>query len=212
VDVGRRPDLVLTRESIARAALAILDEEGAAALTVRHLAARLGVRSPSLYNHVTSKSEILDAVIELIDDEIDTDCLDDPDWRRGMTAFARSYRRAFQAHPDALALIAREAVETDPTLRAYDAALGALLRAGWPPEQALQLLASIEYLVLGSALVPFVGGFVRPPGEYAERYPSLASALASTGDIETVDDIGFERGLAALLREDPPAEDAPGRP
>lgn len=201
--MGRRSDLVLSREVIARTALAILDEEGAAALTVRRLAGRLGVQSPSLYNHVRSKNEILDAVIELIDEEIDRDCLDDPDWRRGMTTFARSYRRTFQAHPDALALIAREAVETEQALRVYDAALRALLRAGWPPERALQLLASIEYLALGSALVPFTGGFVRAPAAYAEHYPSLASAL-SGADLATVDDVGFERGLAALLREDPP--------
>ncbi|MEX5720310.1 TetR/AcrR family transcriptional regulator C-terminal domain-containing protein [Geodermatophilus maliterrae] len=195
---------MLTREAIARTALTILDEEGAAALTVRRLAGRLGVQSPSLYNHVSSKDEILDAVVELIDEEIDTDCLDDPDWRRGVTAFAHSYRRAFRAHPEALALIAREAVETDPALRAYDAALGALLRAGWSPERALQLLASIEYLVLGSALVPFTGGFVRTPAEYAGRYPALASALAGASDLGTVDDVGFERGLAALLRDEPP--------
>ena len=202
--MGRRPDLALTREVIGRTALAILDEEGAAALTVRRLAGRLGVQSPSLYNHVRSKNEILDAVIELIDEEIDSGCLDDADWRRGMTAFARSYRRTFQAHPDALALIAREAVETEPALRVYDAALRALMRAGWPPEQALQLLASIEYLALGSALVPFTGGFVRPPAAYADRYPSLAEALGSAADLATVDDVGFERGLAALLRDDPP--------
>ena len=201
--MGRRSDLVLTRQAIARTALAILDEEGAAALTVRRLAGRLGVQSPSLYNHVSSKDEILDAVIELIDEEIDTACLDDPDWRRGMTAFARSYRAAFRAHPQALALIAREAVETEPALRAYDSALGALLRAGWSPERSLQLLASIEYLVLGSALVPFTGGFVRAPAEYAERYPSLAAALAGARDLGTVDDVGFEHGLEALLREGP---------
>jgi len=204
VVVGRRSDLVLTRESIARTALAILDEEGAAALTVRRLAGRLGVQSPSLYNHVRSKNEILDAVIELIDEQIDKECLEDPDWRRGITAFAVSYRRTFQAHPDALSLIAREAVETEQALGVYDAALAALLRAGWPPERALQLLASVEYLALGSALVPFTGGFVRAPADYADRYPSLALALGSASDLAAVDDIGFERGLAALLREDPP--------
>ena len=201
--MGRRSDLVLTREAIARTALAILDEEGAGALTVRRLAARLGVQSPSLYNHVSSKAEILDAVIELIGEEIDTSCLADRNWRRGMTAFAHSYRRAFRAHPEALALIARMAVETEPALTVYDAALGALLRAGWSPERALQLLASIEYLVLGSALVPFTGGFVRAPGEYADRYPSLAAALAGAPDLGIVDDVGFEHGLEALLREEP---------
>ncbi len=202
--MGRRPDVALTRRSIAREALAILDEEGAAGLTVRHLARRLGVQSPSLYNHVTSRADLLDAVTELLDAEIDTACLDHPDWRSGVTAFARSYRTAFRAHPEALALIARRPVETAAALGAYDAALAALLRAGWPPPGALHLLASIDFLALGSALVPFTGGFVRPPHEYAERHPHLAGALAATEDLDAVDEAGFERGLAALLRDDPP--------
>jgi hypothetical protein len=66
------------------------------------------------------------------------------------------------------------------------------------------LLASVEYLALGSALVPFTGGFVRRPAEYADSYPSLARALGAPRDLAAVDDAGFERGLAALLREDPP--------
>ena len=201
--MGRRSDLVLTREDIARTALAILDEEGASALTVRRLAGRLGVQSPSLYNHVPSKNAILDAVTELIGRDIDTGCLDDPDWRRGMASFARSYRQAFRAHPDALALIARRAVETHPALTAYDAALGALLRAGWPPDQAMRLLASIDYLVLGSALLPFTSGFERAPADYADRYPSLAASLAGASDLTAIDDDGFECGLQALLRDGP---------
>jgi AcrR family transcriptional regulator len=201
--MGRRSDLALSRDVIARAALAILDEEGRAALTVRNLAAWLGVQSPSLYNHVSSKAEILDAVTEIIGEGIDTASLDDPDWRRGMTRFARSYREAFRSHPDALALIARREVETGPALALYDAALGALLRAGWSPAQALELLAAIEYLVLGSALVPFTGGFVRRPEQYADRYPALASALAGASPVDGLDDAAFEQGLAALLGAEP---------
>ena len=202
--MGRRSDLVLSRDAIARTALAILDEEGRAALTVRNLAARLGVQSPSLYNHVSSKAEILDAVTEIIGEGIDTECLHDPDWRRGMTRFARSYREAFRSHPDALALIARREVETDPALAVYDAASAALMGAGFPPADALELLASIEYLVLGSALVPFRGGFVRRPAEYADRYPALASALEGASSTDRLDDVAFEWGLAALLAVDPP--------
>jgi len=195
--------MALTREVIARTALGILDEEGSRSLTVRSIAGRLGVQSPSLYNHVASKDEILDAVTELIGAEIDLGGLDDPDWRCGVAAFARSYRRAFRAHPEALGLIVRRAVETESQLTTYDAVLQRLLRAGWSPHRALQLLASIDYLVLGSALVPFTGGFVRPPAEYAERFPALAGALGSSPDLAEVDDLGFERGLAALLGEDP---------
>jgi AcrR family transcriptional regulator len=205
--MGRRRDLVLTRDAIARAALAVLDEEGPGALTVRRIAARLGVQSPSLYNHVSSKDEVLDAVTELIDNEIDRSCLGDPDWRRGLVAFARSYRQAFRSHPTALSVIARRAVETDAALSAYEAVLGALQRAGWSPAMALQIMAAIEYVVLGAALVPFTEGFVRQPQEYTTDYPALAASLGAA-DLASVDDAAFEFALALLvngLKDPPPA-------
>jgi AcrR family transcriptional regulator len=196
--VGRRSDLALSRESIARAALAILDEDGAAAVTLRNIAARLGVRSPSLYNHVASKDEILDAVTELIDREIDESPLADPDLRRGLAGFARSYRRAFLQHPEALAVIARRAVETDIALSGYDKVLGTLQRAAWSPAAALEVMAALEYLVLGSALVPFTSGFARPPADYADCYPALARSL-SDAELDAVDDRGFELALDLFL-------------
>jgi AcrR family transcriptional regulator len=196
--VGRRSDLALSREGIARTALAIFDEDGASAVTVRNIAARLGVQSPSLYNHVASKDDILDAVTELIDLEIDNSALADPDLRRGLAGFARSYRQAFRQHPEALAVIARRAVETDVALAGYNIVLGVLQRAGWSPAAALEAMAALEYLALGSALVPFTRGFVRPPAQYAERYPALASSLADA-ELDTVDDRGFELALELFL-------------
>jgi AcrR family transcriptional regulator len=196
--VGRRSDLALSRESIARAALAIFDEDGAAAVTLRNIAARLGVQSPSLYNHVASKDEILDAVTELIDREIDNSPLADPDLRRGLAGFARSYRQAFRQHPEALAVIARRAIETDVALAGYDTVLGTLQRAGWSPAATLEVMAALEYLVLGSALVPFTRGFARPPTDYADRYPALARSL-SDAELDAVDDRGFELALELFL-------------
>jgi AcrR family transcriptional regulator len=196
--VGRRSDLALSREGIARAALAIFDEDGAAAVTVRSIADRLGVRSPSLYNHVASKDEILDAVTELIDREIDNSPLADPDLRRGLAGFARSYRKAFRQHPEALAVIARRAVETDVALSGYDTVLDTLQRAGWSPAGALEVMAAVEYIVLGSALVPFTAGFARSPTDYADRYPALARSL-SDAVLDAVDDRGFELALGLFL-------------
>lgn len=203
--MGRRSDVMLTRTVIARAALDVLDEEGPEALTVRRIAARLGVKSPSLYNHVASKDEILDAVTELIAEEIDRSVLDDPDWRQGFVRYARSYRQAFRTHPTALAVIARRPVETAGALGAYDAVLAMLQRAGWSPGTALRITAALDYLVLGAALVPFTGGFVRTASEYAEDHPALAAALTAPG-VEKVDDSAFELGLRLLvegLRVDP---------
>jgi hypothetical protein len=65
--VGRRSDLALGREGTARAALAIFDEDGAAAVTLRNIAARLGIQSPSLYNPALARS-LSDAELDAVDD------------------------------------------------------------------------------------------------------------------------------------------------
>ena len=70
---GRRPRL--SRDDIALTALDILDSEGLSALTMRHLAARLGVRAASLYNHVSGYDEIIDLIQDLVNQEIDLDTL-----------------------------------------------------------------------------------------------------------------------------------------
>jgi AcrR family transcriptional regulator len=48
---------------IVAAARALLDEEGAEALTMRRVADRLGIRAPSLYKHLSGKHELEAAVI-----------------------------------------------------------------------------------------------------------------------------------------------------
>ena len=60
--MGRPSRALLSREAIARAALEVVDESGADGLTMRALAHRLGVKAASLYNHVTGKDELLDAL------------------------------------------------------------------------------------------------------------------------------------------------------
>ncbi|WP_424923920.1 TetR family transcriptional regulator [Actinophytocola oryzae] len=47
----------------------LLDDVGLEALTLRTLAARLGVRAPTLYWHVKNKAELLDALADAIMDE-----------------------------------------------------------------------------------------------------------------------------------------------
>ena len=101
---GPRP--VLTRTVIAATALAALDERGEEALTLREVARGLDVKASSLYNHVRSKSEILDLVTELISSEVDLSLLHDEDWREALRGFAVVYRKAFLAHPNAAAVIA----------------------------------------------------------------------------------------------------------
>ena len=61
----------LSRERVLRAAVAFADESGIATLSMRKLGEVLGVEAMSLYNHVASKGNLLDGMIDLVFSEID---------------------------------------------------------------------------------------------------------------------------------------------
>ncbi|GAA4989718.1 TetR/AcrR family transcriptional regulator C-terminal domain-containing protein [Kineococcus glutinatus] len=182
---------------IARAALELIDERGAAGWSMRALADRLGVRAPSLYAHVPSQDGILDAVHELINAEIDLAPLAGADLRQGLTACARSYRAAYLRHPHATAMLVRRPLGTESSLRVYDTLLAALRRHGLSAAEALRSVVVLDFLVLGSVLESFIGGFA-DAATYAGRYPALAEVLAGC-DRGAVDEEGFEAGLAHLV-------------
>ncbi len=56
----------LTRERIVAVALRYIDDHGLDALSMHKLGAELGVKGMSLYNHVASKDDLLDGVVELL--------------------------------------------------------------------------------------------------------------------------------------------------
>lgn len=196
--MARPPKALLSRRGIAEEALRLVEEEGVEGLTTRKLAKRLGVEGPSLYNHISGRDDLLDEMHGIIDEHVDASALDHEDWRVGLTAFARSYRRAFDVRPELVATIASRPVRHSVALRAYDDMFARFAQFGWEPRYAATVLAAIDYLVLGSSIETFKGGFDRPVEEYAGEYPHLAAALAAA-DGGDIDDLGFELGLAALI-------------
>jgi len=67
---------VLTRDRVVAEALAIISAGGAAALSMRALATRLGVVPAALYRHVGSKEQLYDLVLDRVLAEVD--CQADP--------------------------------------------------------------------------------------------------------------------------------------
>ena len=61
----------LHRAGIVAAAMALADEEGVGALSMRNLAGRLGYEVMSLYNHVANKDELLFLMVDAVAAEID---------------------------------------------------------------------------------------------------------------------------------------------
>ncbi len=149
----------LTREKVLHAALALADQEGLDGLSMRRLATTLNVQAMSLYNHVASKSDLLDGIAELVFDQVE---LPDPEmaWPEQVRAVAVSMYRAFSRHlPVAVALITDQAnPATVRALEPFDRLAGALFQAGFDGRRARQALSAVTDLVFGSLLIS-TGGF-----------------------------------------------------
>lgn len=198
----RRP--LLSRERIVATALALIDAEGLEAVSTRRLATELGVSGPSLYNHVATKDELIEAVVDAVLGEVDTSMFvgldsDDPDWRTALRDWARSYRAALAAHPNIVPALAKAPRRRPNTLRLADAVFGGLVDAGWPRREATRIGALMRYFITGSALGSFAAGFPADVTAYAGEYPHLDQAHLLAERQQEIDEGAFETGLEALL-------------
>lgn len=189
----------VTPERIAAAALALLDEgPDETVLTMRSLAARLGVQAPSLYAHVTGMDEIHDLVHALINSTIDVAVVEGSVDPEDLAELGRRYRQAYRSHRVAASIIVSRSINRDHALRVYEAIAGFLERYGVPADEVMPLMALFDNLVLGSAVEPFEAGFTQAPDVDVDRHPHLARALESA-DRTAVDDVAFEWGMRAYF-------------
>jgi len=197
----RPRETLLTRERIVETAAELIDSEGLDAVSTRRLAAELGVRGPSLYNHFPNKDAILDAVADGIIADVDIECFTTHDWPDALRVWGRSYRAALAAHPHIVPYLARGPGRRPRALAMADAVYGGLVRAGWPPARATHIGALMRYLVAGSALGSFARGFASDPAIYvADYYPHLNQAHRLADHQREVDEGAFDLGLEAVIK------------
>lgn len=190
---------LLSRERIRDKALELIDSDGLAELSMRKLAAALGVQAASLYSHYRTKDELLEGIARGIMAQVDASAFETIEWRDALKAWARSYRAALAAHPQFVPYIAAGPGEREEALRAADQVHGGLVRAGWPPRYATMIGASTKYLVLGAAMASFAGGFVADVRLYTDRYPNLAQAHLLRANAAEIDAESFELALNAFV-------------
>jgi len=142
----------LTREKISSAALSIADVEGFEAVSMRRIAARLGVSTMSLYHYVHTKADL----IALMDNALMGEILVPEGqlprrWREAISAIARRTRDVFARHPWAL-LSMRRAPPGPNAMRHFEQSLEALQKAPMSPEGKLALLQLVDDFVFGHSL------------------------------------------------------------
>src|SRR5438309_44030 len=93
----------LNRERILDTALAVADEEGIDALSMRKLGQALGYEAMSLYNHVASKDDLLDGILDLVLAEMEPPALDGG--LPAIRAAALSAHEALKRHPWAATML-----------------------------------------------------------------------------------------------------------
>jgi AcrR family transcriptional regulator len=191
---------LLSRELIRETTLGLIDTHGLAAVSMRKIAAELGVRAPSLYSHYANKDELLDDIGDMIAERIDVTGFATGDWKNALRIWARSYRAALAEHPNMVPFLASSPGNRSGALDAADAIHGGLTRAGWPPRTATLIGASIKYIVVGSAITSFAGGFLDDLDIYNERYPHLSQAHRLREYAAEIDADGFELALESFLR------------
>jgi AcrR family transcriptional regulator len=171
----------LSRGQVLAAALATADAEGLGALSVRGLAARLGVTPMALYRHVDGKGALLDGIADLVLGELELPAEGPGDWRDRLRETARSLRAALVRHPAAAALLADRPLFTPAGARVADRMLGLFRGAGFSPERSALLYQQVARYLLALLLLETGGGPRLAAGERRERARSARAALRAFG-------------------------------
>src|SRR5205807_1242949 len=122
----------LSRERVCREALALVDEEGLEALSMRRLGTRLHVEAMSLYKHVRDKADLLDALHAAVLGDLGAEARAHAgaDWRDLLAGLARALRKALLSHPNVVPLFATRPVRAPEALEPITATIMALVQAG----------------------------------------------------------------------------------
>lgn len=145
---GRRARLTL--DDVIGAGTAIADGEGLEGLSMRKVAARLGVGAMSLYTYVPGRTELLDLMIDRAFAELDLPPAT-ATWRDGLAAYARAHWELFQRHPWILQTNMWRLPLTPSVLDAQECGLRTLVDTGLPERQVVEIVGLLDAFVRGLA-------------------------------------------------------------
>ncbi|CAM5262339.1 TetR/AcrR family transcriptional regulator C-terminal domain-containing protein [Streptomyces glaucescens] len=202
----------LSRDRVLRAAVALADEIGIEALSMRKLAQELGVVPMALYKHVANKDQLLDGMVDVVVGEIDLPA-PESDWKSAVRQRILSARRALQGHSWAAQVVRSRARPTPAVLAYMDSVIGIFRTGGFSVDLTHHVMHALGSRVLGFTQELFDASPSPAPEAQAVVVPADAGkfpyvtelAMAVAHDEESVvgqgcdDQFEFEFALDLLL-------------
>ncbi len=167
---GAEGRVQLTRERVVSAAIELADRDGIDSLSMRKLAQDLGVEAMSLYTHVQSKNDLLNALADAVISQIPIPA-DGGDWQAAVRQMALAARTVMLRHPWAPRAVEAQTAPGPGALRYVNALLGVLREGGFSVAQAHHALH-----IIGSRALGFSQDLFDDSGDLE---PEAAAALAN---------------------------------
>ncbi|MER7203053.1 TetR family transcriptional regulator [Streptomyces sp. CB01635] len=212
---GRGPKPAYGRSDIAAVAVRVADADGIDAVSMRRVAAELGLGTMSLYNYVPRKDDLYELMVDAVSAEYD---LADPtgDWRADLLGVARQARALMIRHPWMPRLMSPVYGYSPNALRYLEYCMACLAPVDLPAGTKMELVASLTGVVT-FYVANEISAAERTRSlpwsqerEFAMRtaylvsristgeYPHLAAAFTqSAGPVDM--EAAFERALARTL-------------
>lgn len=193
----------LTTSGIAAAALAVIDRDGLAALSMRSVGVELGMGTMSLYRYVASREELERLVVDLALGKVDTALPARGSWDEHVTILAGRIRDAVRAHPAVVPLMMAHHQDSLGVWRCAEAVLGALTAGGFTGRNRVIALRTLVSFLNGTLqaqhLGPLDGAGTAAMAALAETgYPLVAETAREARHVSP--DEEFRDGFAAVLR------------
>jgi AcrR family transcriptional regulator len=208
---ARGPAPARSRAEIAAAAIALADAEGLAGVSMRRVAAVLGVGTMSLYNYVPGKEQLVDLMLDAVAGEWELPGQPSGNPRADLAGFAREGVAAMRRHPWVPALVLTRLTIGPNSLRLLEYFLGILSGLEAPGGTKMELFAMTNAFLCQfaqweanqrNATGAFQADLVRYLSEAVAtgNYPNLTAVFTSTDEpADLSPEAVFERSVNRLI-------------
>jgi AcrR family transcriptional regulator len=185
----------LTRDDVVAAALRLVDEHGAPALTMRRLARDLGVAPMTVYWHVGDRAELVDALVAEVLGHVTVRAPDEGTWVERMFSVLAQLRAELLRHPNVVPLIASPGRLTPAVIGTGEGVLALVFELGLDEVETVEVFRTVVWQTLGSL---FVESFLRERSFFDDPVATRV-ALERAVDALGLDDSAGGRRLADEL-------------